>query len=400
MALAPVSGRLIMATGVRAVVALCVWMLLPNSSVAQEFAPEPKAEVTALYNGLNLPPVPDARKTTFTYVYTQRDQWLKTIGRGVVGGKNNSPGVGILDWIVPAEEFGTAGMDRQFRTYCAEAPVPAIAGMTYKFEVMSPTVPQAYQQEDNEAGKADAYRRSQYIRELFGRYYVVSLTDARAAKAFQISLWEIVHESPWPVDQPAPLDLNKGAFTAAKQQDDPESVALANQYLGTLTGNDNVFYENPDLAGRELVWMRGMVSPLAGNAVAQSQFALQYVKGGGVGAGIAPLIVGGGLGGLGGGFGGLGGIGGGLLAGGGGGAGAFVGGSGAGLGSSSSPPTQPPITTVPPTTTTTVPPVNSPPTGPPENTTPVPAPAGIVLGLLAVGALVGRRALVRPATLR
>jgi uncharacterized protein (TIGR03382 family) len=44
--------------------------------------------------------------------------------------------------------------------------------------------------------------------------------------------------------------------------------------------------------------------------------------------------------------------------------------------------------------------VNSPPTGPPENTTPVPAPAGIVLGLLAVGALVGRRALVRPATLR
>src|SRR6185312_14016518 len=133
--------------------------------------------------------------------------------------------VGILDWVVPAEEFGTAGMDRQFRTYCAEAPVPAIAGLTYKFEVMSPTVPIAYQQADTEEGKADAYRRSQYIRELFGRYYMLSLTDARAAKAFQISLWEIVHETPWAADQPAPLDLNKGAFTAAQQQDDPESVA-------------------------------------------------------------------------------------------------------------------------------------------------------------------------------
>ncbi|HEY2909056.1 MAG TPA: hypothetical protein VGI99_02365 [Gemmataceae bacterium] len=363
-------------------------------------AQERRAEVIATYNGLNIPaPVQpqDPVKNTFTYNYTLRDQWLQKVDHGVVGGRSNSPAVGIMDWIVPSQEYGTAGMDREFRTYCAEAPVPVTAGNTYKFEVKSPAVPEAYRIDPTDVGKAESYRRSLYIRELFGRYYVPSLTDYQAAKAFQISLWEIIHESTWDPDQPAPLDLNSGAFTAAKDQADPASVALAQNYLTSLTGNDNIFYENPDLAGRELVWMQGIASPFAAGAVAQSQFALQYVRGGGANA--APFInapiggagLGGGgpfIGGGGGGFGGIGG-GGGLLAGGlGGGFGGGGGGGGGGTGGG--PPTGPPITT---------PPINGPPTGPPETpTTPVPAPAGLILGAIAVGALVGRRALVRSAT--
>ena len=379
----------------RSSLALAVGFLL----AAPSFAQERRQEVTATYNGLNLPPVvhPNNAKNAFTYEYTTREQWLKKVGRNVVGGKSNSPAVGILDWVVPAEEFGTAGMDREFRTYCAEAPVPVTAGSTYKFEVKLPTVTEAYKLEDTEEGKAEAYRRSLYVRELFGRYYVPSLADARVAKAFQIALWEIIHETPWAADKPAPLDLDKGSFTAAKVQDDPETVALAKEYLKTLTGNDNVFYENPDLAGRELVWMKGLSSPGANNEVAQSQFALQYVRGGGVNAANVNSVP---VGGIGGGFGAIGGGGGGGLfgggAGGGSGGGLFGGGGGGGGFSNTTPPTRtPPITTTPPTTV--VPPVNRPPTGPPDTTNPVPAPAGIVLGFIAIGALLGRRAFVKAA---
>jgi hypothetical protein len=382
-----------MHTTIRSGLAVVAALLLATSGPAQER----RAEISAIYNGLNLPPVvqpADAVKNQFNYVFKTRDQWLQKVGRGVVGAKTSSPAVGILDWTVPAEEFGTAGMDRDFRTYCAEAPVPVTAGNTYKFEIKSPAVPEAYKLDDTEAGKAEAYRRSLYIRELFGRYYVPSLSEARAAKAFQIALWEIIHESPWVAEKPAPLDLNSGNFTAAKDQVDPETVALAQTYLTSLTGNDNIFYENPDLAGRELVWMKGLNSPLAGNAVAQSQFALQYVRGGaGLTNNVAPVgavPLGGGVGG-----GGVLGGGGGFV---GGGAGAYLGGTGngggsGGGGSTSTPPTDPPVNTPP-----TVPPINQPPTGPPDTpgtpTTPVPAPAGIVLGAIAICALVGRRVLV------
>lgn len=380
-----------MSSRIRTGLMLSIGLLVGSVASAQER----RAEVIATYNGLNIPaPVQpqDPVKNTFTYNYTLRDQWLKKVDHGVVGGRNNSPAVGIMDWVVPAQEYGTAGMDREFRTYCAEAPVPVTAGNTYKFEVKSPAVPEAYRIADTDAGKAEAYRRSQYIRELFGRYYVPSLTDYQAAKAFQIALWEIIHESTWNPDQPPPLDLNNGAFTAAKNQADPDSVALSQTYLTSLTGDDNIFYQNPDLAGRELVWMQGIASPFAGGAIAQSQFALQYVRGGG--SNTAPFInapIGGG--GIGGGGGLIGGGGGGGLIGGGGGllAGGFGGGGfgGGGGGSSGSPPSSPPINT---------PPINGPPNGPPETpTTPVPAPYGVILGAIAIGILAGRRALARTA---
>jgi len=381
-----------MHTLIRAGLALGVGVLI----AAPAYSQERRGEVTATYNGLNLPPVvhpANEPRNAFSYEYKDREAWLKKVGRGVVGANGTSPGVGILDWSVPDEQFGTAGLDRRFRTFCSEAPVPVTPGLTYRFEIMLPAVPEAYKLEDTEEGKAEAYRRSQYIRELFGLYYIPSATDARMAKAFQIALWEIIHEPNWVADKPAPLDLDAGSFTAAKEQADPEMVALSRTYLKSLTGNDNAFYENPDLAGRELVWMKGLESPQVNglSPVPQSQFALQYVKGGGAlgaNAGLTGAPIGGGgipiFGGVGGGIGGIGGgAGGGLLAGGGGGG-----------GFASSPSTgAPAVPTTPPTDT--VPPVNGPPTGPPDTpTTPVPAPAGLVLGIVALGSFLGRRALI------
>lgn len=383
------------------------------------FAQAPRAEVTATYQGLNLPPiVPPANAVgiSFQYKLIDADKWLEKVGPAAVRGTRAAPAVGVLNWEVPPTEFGTAGMERQFRTYCAEAPVGVVAGATYLYEIRSPAVPDAYHLPNSDEGKAEALRRSTYVRELFGGYYTRSLGEARAAKAFQIALWEIIHETHWTEDRPAPLDLSAGTFSAAVAQDDPESVALSRDFLKTLSGNDNIYYENPDLAGRELVWMQGRPSPLAGNVVPQSQFALQFVRGGVSAGGSAPLALAGTPGGIGalggaagapfggGGYGGIGGFGG--LGG--------IGGLGGGPGSTTTttppggtttPPTTPPVdTNTPPTIPpSNVPPVNetpgdtTPPLTPPENTNPVPAPAGVLLGLIAVGALAGRRALVRAA---
>jgi len=239
-------------------------------AIAPVFGQERRAEVSATYLGLNLPPIvqpENAAKTRFSYQYPDRKKWLDAAGPAAIATPNNTPVPGILAWEVPPTEFGTAGMERNFRTYCAEAPVGVVSGATYRYSVRSPAVPDAFHLPDTEAGNAESFRRATYIRELFGRYYIPSLTESRAARAFQIALWEIIHESNWVEDKAPPLDLSAGSFTAIAEQDDADSVGLSRDYLKSLTGNDNVYYENPDLAGRELVWMQGLPSPLANNVV-------------------------------------------------------------------------------------------------------------------------------------
>lgn len=339
--------------------------------------------------------------------------------------------VGTMYWDVPKSEFGTSGLDRAFQSYCAEPLVGVNAGKTYRLEVQSPEVTEAYGLPDTEEGRKEAAVRAMYVRELFGRYFQPSLkaTDPDAGLAFQVALWEVLMETERPADVPAPFSLTTGNFQAdyPNLEQAPPFVARAQTYLQSLTGNDNVFYENIELAGRELVRLKGL--PNADAEVAQSQFALRYINngvgggnlagnGGGAG-GPGGLLSGGGpgngfgrgpLGGPGSGFGGGGGIGGG-------------GGTGGGTtptGTASTPSTVPPANTTP-STGSNIPPVNNPPGGtPPENTNPgggnngppnlggggggtegpgetnpVPAPAGIILGLIAVGAIAGRRAFLR-----
>src|SRR5205085_6851142 len=63
-----VSGRFVMRTMIRASLALAFGFILSTSSLAQER----RVEVTATYNGLNLPPIvspKDAAKNAFTYEY-------------------------------------------------------------------------------------------------------------------------------------------------------------------------------------------------------------------------------------------------------------------------------------------------------------------------------------------
>ena len=312
-------------------------------------------------------------------------------------GKEGACNAGVFRWEVPQTEFGTNGLDRNFTGYCAEALVPITKNKLYRFRVNDIYAPGNYKVDGVDKDKVNdvANRRTKLVTELFGRYFrdpALKAVNPDDAVAFQIALWEIVQET-----EPAMGDLKLDLFAGDFQADYPKAdapiyVQRAQTFLDSLTGRDDaLFYENPDLRGRELIRLQGIEN--ADKVVAQSQFALRFKGGGAAGAGgaFSRALTAGGAGtgggsggGMGGGAGGLGntGGGGGLFAGNPGGSGQTVPVGGGGT-------TTPPSTT-PPTVTT--PPVDGPddptdPTDPgnPGNPNPVPAPAGLLLGAIALG---------------
>jgi len=343
-------------------------------------------------------------------------------------GESYAKPVGLLNWDVPQEQFGTAGLDRAFKAYCAEPLVGVTAGNTYRFDILSPDEPPSYNLPDTEAGRKEAKLRGTYIRELFGRHYLTSL-DANtpdAARGFQVALWELAYETELPAGfdpAQAKFDLTTGTFQSdyPKAADAPAFVGTAQTYLKSLTGNDAVFY-GPGLEGRELVRLNGLAN--AAGVTAQDQYVLRATIGGpGTTAGVGGSGGVGGLGGLGGvggigPIGGGGGLGGGLGGGGGGIGGAFGGSNGNGAVSPTAvvPPSAISTTPLtPPTTSFSPPPVNadvppgppppvspggsppggSPPGGGGDSPNPVPGPSGVILGGIAALALAGRRAMGR-----
>ncbi len=301
-------------------------------------------------------------------------------------GKSGRCAAGVFRWEVPKSEFGTSGLDRNFTGYCAEVLVPITANTLYRFRVNSLYAPENY----GIAAREPAERRVKFIQELFGRYFRDPMTRAvtgEDAAAFQVALWEIVQESE-PRDAPPKLDLFAGDFQADyPRATAPGFVLKAELYLDSLTGNDNLYYENPDLRGRELIRFQG-IENAAGN-IAQSQFALRSGGWGG-GGNLGAQLAGGGFGGgLLGGFGGLGGgsafgggAGGALISGGGGsGSGGGAGSTSPGTAVTTSPVGSPSTIASPPGSSVTTPPVNGPDTSPPV---PVPAPAGLVLTAIGV----------------
>jgi hypothetical protein len=290
---------------------------------------------------------------------------------------------GVHRWEVPETEFGTNGLDRNFTGYCAEATVPMESNKTYRFQINSTSSSDNFAVSDSPEPERAAQRRVKYIQELFGRYY----QDAQAravnpdeAVAFQVALWELIQESE-PADGEARFDVFGGDFQVDYPNDAaPASVTKAQEYLNSLTGNDALYYENPELRGRELIRLKGI--PNAEGVTAQSQFALRFAGGGGIGSTNPRPLTSGGL----------------PVAGGGGDPGNGLGGGGAGGGliTGGNSPTFPTLvpntntpgngtttTTTPPTRTTTRPPIDQPPNDP----TPVPVPAGLLLGAIALGSL-------------
>lgn len=314
-------------------------------------------------------------------------------------GQPGTNSAGVIRWEVPSAEFGTNGFDRAFPAYCAEVLVPIRTDTMYRFEVNTVNAVKNYEIAASKTPEKASERRTKLIHELYGRYYQDPVTKAEDAIAFQVALWEIIQETE-PAEGNAKLDLNGGDFRANYPADAmPAYVTTAQKMLNALTGDDNLFYENPALRGKELVRLRGIEND--DKVVAQAQLALRAVGGGAAGGGGfgRALTGGGGLAGLGGGIGGGngGGTGGGTGGGSGGGGGIFP---GNGNNTSTTPPATTPPATTPPTGGNppgggtppgTTPPVDGgedPPPPPPVDggdTNPVPAPAGLLLGLLAIG---------------
>ncbi|MBN9119630.1 MAG: hypothetical protein J0I06_10830 [Planctomycetes bacterium] len=227
-------------------VAVAVGLVAPATAPAQ--APD---EVTARYEGLD-------SKANFTFR---------------LRGEVHTRPVGTLNWTVPEKHFSTSSLGRTFKTYCAEPLVGVAAGNTYRFELLSPNHPAAYNLPDTEEGWKEAALRNKYIRELFGRYYhegAESAADPDAARAFQVALWELTHETDLPAG-PARFDLGTGTFRAEYPGPPPVFVTQAQQYLRSLSGDDSDFWVN--LPGLELVRLNG----LRNAAVVQGQYALQIV---------------------------------------------------------------------------------------------------------------------------
>lgn len=301
--------------------------------------------------------------------------------------------VGAFRWEVPESDFATGGLDRNFTGYCAEILVPMYAGKLYRFQVQSLDDPQAYGLPATPEGATAATRRATLIRELFGRYYAKN-PPAEDTFAFQVALWELTQETE-PADGAAKFDVFAGDFQADYPKDEaPAFVTKAQQYLDSLTGDDTPYYTNEAIDRRELIRLQGIAN--AEGVVAQSQLALRYKNGGatapGAGSTLGGNVAGGaGGGGTGGNPGGGGGGGSGLGGGTGGGGGLITGGGGGGSGGGGpgggGPGGGGPGGVTPPPTGGGH---NKPPTGG-GKTTPVPAPAGIVLGILAMGAIASAR---------
>jgi hypothetical protein len=404
----------------------CVVTVLACGSFVTQVKGQSPPQISATYRGLTpTTPANDGLPAMFRYRWVERDKWVERVAGVVPGIPNNEPSVGILNWDVPSSEFTTAGLDRTFRTYCAEAPIGVTSGKTYRFQVQSPSLPEAFGLPETPDGRAEAVRRASYIRELYGRYYLTSLDDPNATRSFQVALWEIIHETQLPPAKAAPFDLTTGNFQAdyANLAAAPSFVRQAQDYLKSLTGNENLFYDNPGLAGMELIRLKGLAGAGAGDIAAQSQFALQSVQASAsnnavatAGSGVTSGLGGSGSGGPGGGSPSLGGVPTGF------GPGAGFGGVGSpgttggssttgtstGAGSTTEPTTTSSTPFQPPTTSSNDPPINQPPNNSvlpaidqlpptPPQTSPVPAPAGVVLGLVAWGIVAGRRSLGRVA---
>lgn len=361
---------------VKPLAALTFFVITSLTALAQN------PQLSALYQGAN-------PKGDFAFTWKDKGTFTKSVG--------------MLRWEVPPSEFNTGGMDRSFTGYCSEPLVPIIAGNLYRYELQKPDMPSIYGLPETDDGRREATRRAQYVRELFGRYYLNSnrVDNSQSALAFQAALWEVIYESEFP-DVPAPFNLLTGTFRAnyPSLAQAPPYVQEAQKYLLSLTGNDlATFYENTAINGRELVHMKGLESVNAGaTTMAQSQFGLRDNSGGGGvpgfngatalpgnpgGAGLSAFGPGAGSG-----FGGPA-----LFAGGGGGGGGATG---------SDTPTSNPNTSGGPPTNTPPTEGGGPPTQQPENPgtptqqgSPVPAPPAAVLGLIAIGLFAGRRTLHR-----
>jgi hypothetical protein len=241
--------------------------------------PQPSDTVTTNVRSM-IGDKPEAAALVFDYKDAQ--QWVDRVTKhaGIPPEKlqlNDKPQViGGLGLVVPENIFSTGRLERSFTAFSIEAPIQAKLGQSYRYEIQSfdPPHPEVFGLNDDPEGRAKAKIRGMYIRELYGQHYVDTLTSPLAAQAFQIALWKLIHET-----KPPPFDLKTGAFTIPNMGNAPQYVKTAEGYLKALTGDDAVFYENREAwQNRLLVRLKRASKPEKDEVFGPSLLAFQNRK--------------------------------------------------------------------------------------------------------------------------
>lgn len=237
-----------------------VYLAVASPAAADDLPPQ---QVTAAYTGTDEP-------ADFAFVRDARGRGVRAAGLGT--------------WAVPAGEFGTAGLGREFRsfdTFPSAVPEP---GAVRTFTVRPADHPGGFAGPSDKGAddaRADAVRRAGYVRELLGRAYPKDgwAADPAAARAFQVAVWEVVGE-----DRLPEFDLFGGRFRAdyPDLEAAPPFVQRAQEYLNGLTGDDGPFREHPAFAGREVVQLVAETDSAGAAAVV---LAVRQLGGPGVGGG-------------------------------------------------------------------------------------------------------------------
>ena len=148
---------------------------------------------------------------------------------GGSGTYNGSAGRFLFDQgtaVGPSGPADLALLGTSFFAFCADLAQPVALGQSYTYQVGSAAeLPQVQLRTGN---PALAVAR---LEELWGRYYSQAGTSNTNAAAFQLAIWEIVHDS-----AAIPPSLSTGTTTATGV-----TATTANGWLSSLTGDRSSF---------------------------------------------------------------------------------------------------------------------------------------------------------------
>ncbi len=144
------------------------------------------------------------------------------------------------------------GFGPTLRSFCAEIFTDVLHGLPTPYAVV-PVGQLGDLQSPPRSIPADPINKTNYLTELFGRYYASTNTPEGAA-AFQFAVWEILYDPitdlnvatgniRFDPDSPAALGQTVGSSTAT----------TAASWLGSLSGDTTQFTNNPTYAGYEVV---------------------------------------------------------------------------------------------------------------------------------------------------
>ena len=212
-----------------------------------------KPKITAVFGGTT-PKAGEGGEGTVRYHYNENEQsrWIAQVQKEGDVLPNKLPTVGHLNWVIPETNITTAGLDRELRTYSAEAPIGLGIGKLYQYQILAYDTPRVFGWDDNPDNREKAKKRGVYLLELYGRFYLEAEEDKTAARAFQVALWEIIHET-----SPT-FDLKEGAFRVDYPDfaAAPAFVQQAQGYLQKLEGDTSPFDLNLKLADMQLVYLK------------------------------------------------------------------------------------------------------------------------------------------------